>query len=197
MYCLKKIWFHWWPVVIALLISSIFWGYHCIYWKEGLLLKPEELIKVIGGIFAFSFGMIWKLKEEAKIEKELFDKFNARYDERFNDLLNELARNRNSEESEPQIIKINGEEKELSEIKNLLIDYFNMCGEEYLWYRKGLISEIVWEEWLRGIKSHLETKVVKATLKEDLGWKEDGDNTENHEKYYGLIKLLAKALNQK
>jgi len=35
---------------------------------------------------------------------------------------------------------------------NVLYDYFNLCAEEYLYYKSGYIDSNVWESWTQGMK---------------------------------------------
>jgi hypothetical protein len=155
-----------------------------------ILFKDDNLITVMGGIIASSWAILWKMKEESRVEKELFDKFNERYDERFNDILNTLRKEKKLNE----ILKKGGRKNDKDEnvlmdeqdVTNLIIDYFNMCSEEYLWYKKGLISKDIWNAWLSGFKSNLKIKVVKEIWDKEL---EDSSSTES---YYGLPDFLKK-----
>jgi hypothetical protein len=36
--------------------------------------------------------------------------------------------------------------------RNLVIDYFNLCAEEFLWYKKNRIPNDVWSAWKSGIQ---------------------------------------------
>ena len=93
--------------------------------------------------------------EELKVFKELFTDFNKRYD-LLNNKLNHIETITNN--------------------RDLLDDYFNLCAEEYLFYQKGLILDEVWGAWCRGILLYLENKVIS-----DYWEDAQKDNT-----YYGL-----------
>jgi hypothetical protein len=71
--------------------------------------------------------------EELRLFKELFQEFNDRFDN-LNDDLNRICENG---------IDPKNKRKDIQK----LYDYFNLCGEEYLYYRKGYIFPEVWEAW--------------------------------------------------
>ena len=76
--------------------------------------------------------------EELRLFKELFQEFNDRFDN-LNDDLNRIYENGINPKSEREDIQ-------------KLYDYFNLCGEEYLYYSKGYIFQEVWEAWLNGMR---------------------------------------------
>ena len=97
--------------------------------------------------------------------KELFTDFNKRYDE-----MNE------------GLEKIQGEEKLNSQQHQLIIDYLNLCSEEYMWVRKGRIPFHIWESWKNGIKVHFQkTCIADIVRKERNLWKSS---------YYGFLDSL-------
>jgi hypothetical protein len=75
--------------------------------------------------------------DEAKLFKELFAEFNARYDA-LNDDLNTILFG-------PPEGLLSADEREY------LFSYFNLCAEEYFFYRAGYIDRRVWESWYRGV----------------------------------------------
>ncbi len=93
--------------------------------------------------------------EELKTFKELFVEFNSRYDD-LNCKLNEIESQENK--------------------KEILDDYFNLCAEEYLFYKKGLIVKEVWRSWCKGMIIHLENRIVSEY------WNE----AQKEDSYYGL-----------
>ena len=66
----------------------------------------------------------------------MFTGFNQRYDAQNNKLLTIL---KNSEPLQ-------------EEQKQYLIDYFNLCAEEYIFYKAGYIDDRVWDAWYNGMK---------------------------------------------
>ena len=60
--------------------------------------------------------------------------------------------------------------------KHLLIDYFNLCAEEYLYYCRGFIDPEVWEAWRNGMNP-----IFAAPRVAELWAKESSSNS-----YYGF-----------
>ena len=79
--------------------------------------------------------------EQTRLLKELVTDFNARYD-RLNEVLNRIVEEGNAMGAH--------EERPLSVY---LDDYFNLCAEEYLFFRRGYIPVEVWESWQRGMRT--------------------------------------------
>jgi hypothetical protein len=94
--------------------------------------------------------------------KELFTDFNLRYD-KMNNFLNQL-----------------GEDDELnSNDQQRIMDYLNLCAEEYMWMKKGRLPEDIWRSWKNGIDLHLRKKYVRKVFAEErLLWKSS---------YYGFF----------
>jgi hypothetical protein len=121
------------------LIVAILYGLKVI--NEALLLG------LLGSIATIYFGVL-KLKIENDILfKELFESFNERYDTDLNDLINTLK-------NDPRKKLTNDE-------RNHIIDYFNLCAEEFLWNKKKRIPNDVWEAWKAGIQENLEIEQIK------------------------------------
>ncbi|EAZ83052.1 hypothetical protein [Algoriphagus machipongonensis] len=126
----------------------------------------------LGTIVTIYFGLIRFQIENDKIFKELFTSFNGKYDEKFNDLINELK-------TDPDKTLEQGE-------INLIIDYFNLCAEEYLWFSKGRIPKSVWRAWKSGIIENLKIKQVMDVFEVETSTKE-GEIS-----FYGLVEELGK-----
>jgi len=76
---------------------------------------------------------------EATLFKQLFTEFNQRYD-RMNDMLVTIA-----ESPDPLDNKM----------RQKIVDYFNLCAEEYLFFREGYIYPHVWRTWCKGMLWYL------------------------------------------
>ena len=63
-----------------------------------------------------------------------------------------------------------------------LYDYFNLCAEEYLFYKRGYIYPEVWWSWVAGMKFYHDDKRIKRLWVEEL----------SSGSYYGfdIIKLI-------
>jgi hypothetical protein len=108
--------------------------------------------------------------EDDQIFKSLFESFNNRYNTNLNDLLNELKSN-------------SGKSLEVKE-KNLIIDYFNLCAEEYLWYKMGRIKHEVWDAWTAGIHENLKIPQVLELYKTET------ETVNQRKSFYGLYEEL-------
>jgi hypothetical protein len=99
---------------------------------------PQILVGSVGGLWAFAFYMQTQHAENARFLKELLEKFNQRYDE-MNDVLQSAIRSKNGfTESE----------------RDLFIDYFNLCSEEWLFWQAGYVYDPVWHSWENGMRQY-------------------------------------------
>jgi len=127
------------------------------------VLNWEAFAAIATGIFAFAFGVQKQNLEDTKLFKKLFEQFNKRYDS-MNDDMNRIHQ-------QPSDAPLTEDEKKK------LFKYFNLCGEEYLYYDKGFICEEVWKDWIKGMGYFRKNARIK-----DFWDKELGDN----DSYYGL-----------
>ncbi|HKG06834.1 MAG TPA: hypothetical protein VKB19_10275 [Pedobacter sp.] len=133
--------------------------------------KIELSIAIIAGGLSLAFGLRQYKIENDKIFKELFTMFNEKYDKKFNDTLNKIDIE----------FKSKGKYDLSIEEKKLVIDYFNLCAEEYLWYTKERIDEEVWNAWEIGIKYFINLEPIRKVAKSEREVKES---------YYGLFEKL-------
>jgi len=119
-------------------------------------------VTVTAGLIGFFYFVQKQQLEELELFKELFTEFNARYD-KLNDSLNRIA----SDEPHKPLTE---------EEKSTLNDYFNLCAEEFLFYRKGYIYDEVWWAWSNGMSFYIAHKRIGNM------WKEE----EKTDSYYGL-----------
>ena len=99
--------------------------------------KWELILSVIGVGITLAFGVSQNKLANDRMLKELLTEFNQRYNNLNDDL---------------QWITLEGELNHSDRLKN--IDYFNLCAEEYMWFRKSRISIEVWDSWVNGIASY-------------------------------------------
>lgn len=104
-----------------------------------------------------------------KLQKELFTEFNIRYNE-INDYLEII-----SEYDSLEALKRNDD---FFFLRSKLNDYFNLCAEEYFWYKKGRIDDTIWKSWESGINSWYNNKPI---IKE--AW-ENEYKSFGHQSYY-------------
>jgi hypothetical protein len=108
-----------------------------------LIVPPEHrstsvLLTVVGGLGALAFYFHRRHAEDARFAKELLTEFNDRYDKLGSDLQFAIWR-RGDFEKETQL---------------QFIRYFNLCAEEWLFWRAGYIYGPVWEAWKKGMKQY-------------------------------------------
>lgn len=124
-------------ILVLILITLLLWGY----------IELNTLYALLGALITAYFGILRQNIDDDKVFRELFIAFNSRYSNKTNDLLNTLRIGNINEINESE--------------KLLIIDYFNLCSEEYLWYKKGRIPSIVWKAWESGILVNLSIPIVK------------------------------------
>lgn len=138
-------------------------------------IEEKLLLGLLGTVATLYFGLIKHRIENDKLFKELFQNFNSRYDDKLNDLLNEIRYD---------------EEKKLDkDERNQIIDYLNLCAEEYLWRSRNRIPKTVWNSWKAGILENLEIKQVNEIYLKET------ETINGKTSYYGLVEELRKKLN--
>jgi hypothetical protein len=89
--------------------------------------------------------------------KELFKEFNKRYD-KLNGKLYFIIES-----------QISHEEYSLTQLdKNVLYDFFNLCAEEFFWYKKGRIDPKLWKSWNAGMNFWFSHQVIKDLWLEEM-----------------------------
>jgi hypothetical protein len=128
------------------------------------ILDWQTFAVIMGGVATFAFGVQKQNLEETKLFKELFEQFNKRYDT-LNDKLNRIYF-----DSQPVDKPFTDAERDT------LYDYFNLCGEEWLYVKKGFICGEVWAAWENGMIFFRKNPRIKKLWDDDLG----------NDSYYGL-----------
>lgn len=140
-------------------------------WLSSLILGGSGIIVTI--IFSFHARSL----QNDLFRKQLFESFNERYD-KLNDHIQFILDSgiTNLETLEKTAVTVNGNTKNC---KQILIDYFNLCAEEYYWAkRRKRIDKVMWKGWHAGMIYWYEKLPVLKTLWE----KEKGEN--GHISYY-------------
>ena len=139
----------WYPFVFLLSIGVVAACWHRFLPDH----RPELLLSGIGTVAAFTYFLYRQHLDETKLFKELFAEFNARYDS-LNDDLNKIL--------------LGPTEGELSPVEQKSVfRYFNLCGEEFFFYRAGYIDRSVWESWHRGMMVFFTHKRIRALWDRD------------------------------
>src|SRR6266480_622502 len=139
----------WYPLIFlsASAAAIAFWFY------LALGHRPELLLSGIGTAGGLTYFLYRQHLDETKLFSELFVAFNKRYDE-LNDSLNNILAG--TGEGECSAIE-----------RERLFSYFNMCAEEYLFYRAGYIDKYVWDSWSRGMKVFFDHPRIRRLWEED------------------------------
>ena len=136
-----KFWFfehYWWLLCLVIASTSVV----LLYRKEPL----PTMVTVVGALLSLFYFLQKQKLEELRLFRELFKEFNARYDG-MNEQLARIVESKAIEVSEQE--------------RGILVDYFNLCGEEYLYFVRGYIDPVVWNAWENGMKAILSAPRVQ------------------------------------
>lgn len=130
-----------------------------VVWRVG----ADQRLPLVGAIVAGAFSFVYFVQQQKLAEthlfKELFTEFNRRYDQ----MNEQLAAIRD------------GAPLSIAE-RHSVVDYLNLCAEEYLFYREGYIHTDVWRSWCCGMLQYLDREPLLEV------WREEGKSGS----YYGL-----------
>ena len=113
---------------------------------------------IVSSIVSFVFFVQKQQLDELHLFSKLFQDFNKRYDD-LNEDMNKIAFAQTDDQDD-----------------KILNEYVNLCGEEYLYYKKGYIDPDVWKTWKNGMREFLKSDRIKKK------WQEEGEGSS----YYGL-----------
>ncbi len=119
-------------------------------------------VTAVGTVLSLAYFLQKQKLDEIRLFKELFVDFNKRYE----DLNGALTTFRNS-----NIDTILTDEE-----KQTLVNYFNLCAEEYLFHRRGYIHPDAWKVWIKGMDDVFANQRVSEFWRKEWG----------PESYYGL-----------
>lgn len=128
-----KYWFfdhYWWLLCVAMGSTLAV----LLALKESL----PTIATALGALVSVAYFLQKQKLDELRLFREIFKECNARYD----DLNEDLARIARANEFEFT-----------TDDRQILVDYFNLCGEEYLYFRRGYIEPSVWHAWHSGMQS--------------------------------------------
>lgn len=143
-------------------IKTIRWNKDTILILTGAVLIGLALFSIKGeweifaGIIAagitLAIGVSQTRLANDRMLKELFTEFNSRYDK----INNELGRLGGSED--------------ISQKKHVIVDYFNLCAEEYYWFKNRRIPPEIWDAWRSGIKSYTKNEIFREVADEEAAY---------------------------
>jgi hypothetical protein len=114
----------------------------------------ELLLTLVGGTAGVAGFLYSQHLQETALFKQLFTEFNERYDHMNQRLL------------EVRTVAL-ADEGALTH-EQLLVDYFNLCSEEFLFYEAGYIDEKVWRSWCRGMLQFALVPAIRALWEHEL-----------------------------
>ena len=126
----------------------------CFYLLPTERQTPELLISLLGSIAAFFHFLYGQHTSNTERFVALFKEFNTRFDA-LNDDLNRIR------ELPANVLKESRDEQRL-------YDYFNLCAEEYLYYKAGYIDDEVWSSWLRGMAYFASRDAIRTIWEREL-----------------------------
>jgi hypothetical protein len=128
----------------------------------GVRLPAEVLIAVAGAVLGLAYFIQQQHLQNARFFKELATEFNRRYDSQNGKLLRHIGEDRGKPFTPEQT--------------HDFIDYFNLCAEEWLFYKAGYIYDEVWQAWFNGMRQYgSDPRVARL-------WQQE----QRTESYYGL-----------
>lgn len=144
----------------------------------------ENIVFIVGILkdlapLLISFIAIWltgryqnhtKKLASDKLMKELFSEFNVRYDEINNnlDVISKISIQQWADLSEEERTLWYGD----------VIDFFNICAEEYYWHKEGRINGNIWKSWSKGMNDIYNRSQVIQSI-----WEDECKN-EGYKSYY-------------
>jgi hypothetical protein len=102
------------------------------------LQNSQVLFSVLGTLAAFVHFLYSQHNVDTERFIRLFNEFNLRYD-KLNAQMNRIF------QLPSPVVFTQGD-------RSVLFDYFNLCSEEYLYYKSGFLDQDVWEAWVRGMQ---------------------------------------------
>jgi hypothetical protein len=115
--------------------------------------RVTTIMTVVGSLLSVAYFLQKQKLEELRIFREIFKECNERYDA-MNDFLIPISEREKDEGlSAEEILKI--------------IDYLNLCGEEYLYFKRGYIEPSVWQAWHNGMKKIISSPCIINVWKKE------------------------------
>lgn len=146
--------------VTFLLVSSV-----VLWWGQFRGdLDGTIALGMIGACATVYVGLLNYWLQRDKVMQELFTAFNARYD-RLNDELIAISKGTYDGDAE-----------------RVVMDYLNLCAEEYFWYTRGRIDQAIWKTWRSGMENWMQVPLIRQ-----LALRE----SRLQDSYYGLFEAVA------
>lgn len=136
-----------------------------VYWAQiDADLEPTIALGLIGACATVYVGLLNYWLQRDKVMQDLFTAFNARYDRLNGDLL--AIQKGTFTDGDPD---------------RVIMDYLNLCAEEYFWYTRGRIDTAIWRAWRNGMENWLQVPAIRAVAVREA---------EQRDSYYGLFEAV-------
>jgi hypothetical protein len=129
-------------------------------------LKGTGSLAMVGALATVYVGLLNYWLSRDKVMQELFTTFNRRYDD-LNDNLLAIS----------QGFPLTGSKN----AEQVIVDYLNLCAEEYFWYMRGRIDKDIWKAWRVGMNHWMKFPAIQAIAKKEAAAKDS---------YYGLFNII-------
>jgi hypothetical protein len=120
--------------------------------------KGTLVLTVSVAVLSVAFFVQQQKLAEIQLFRQLFVDFNGRYDA-LNGALQRIVRDGIGSDADREAV----------------LDYFNLCAEEYLFFEEGYIHLRVWTAWSNGMAFYFESPTISAI------WDEEAKDS-----YYGF-----------
>lgn len=140
----------WYPWLFLVLCAAFF---AVAYQVAGQSLKIEWVISILAAAGGLTTFLYTQHLQETRLFTELFQQFNKRYGD-MNERLSVIAQSMSGGISR--------------EDRQVLMDYFNLCAEEYLYFSAGYIDDSVWNSWMRGMRAYAEVPAIRELWENEL-----------------------------
>jgi hypothetical protein len=137
---------YWW-IASAVAVAAI-----VVIVASGAPGRDSLIATTLGTALGFCYFVQKQKLDELRLFKELFTDFNRRYD-----TLN----------AKLEAIR-SGNGRIDPELRNILVDYFNLCAEEYLFFKEGYIHREVWSSWCRGMVYYLRDDRIRQVWNAEM-----------------------------
>ncbi|HEV2623022.1 MAG TPA: hypothetical protein VGU65_13145 [Frateuria sp.] len=126
-------------------------------------LRSDAWLSVLAPAAAAILGFCYFVQQQKLAETTLFERLFSSFNRRYDDLNGKLA-------------DIADQQDTSAGARKVVVDYFNLCAEEYLFYKQGYIHPDVWTAWCRGMLWYLRRHPFKEV------WNKEVET----ESFYGL-----------
>lgn len=134
---------HWWlSPVLGVAGATVLWRF-----TED---RGTLVVSVLAAVLSIVFFVQQQKLAEMQLFKQLIVEFNGRYD-RLNDVLDRVV--------------LSG--VQTAEDRHAVLDYFNLCAEEYLFYQEGYIDQRVWQSWSNGMRIYFSASAIAGIWNEE------------------------------